>query len=94
MAEPFGPEGLPLELARERILKALQPLGLVEQLPLAAWIAATRATASTSPLGARPSSTRARVAASMLMNPSAVAWRAVAGRSPTSTMCTSPAALR
>jgi len=36
MAEPFGPEGLPLELARERILKALQPLGLVEQLPLAA----------------------------------------------------------
>ena len=36
MAEPFGPEGLPLELARKRILEALQPLGLVEQLPLAA----------------------------------------------------------
>ena len=36
MGEPFGPEGLPLELARERILEALQPLGLVEQLPLAA----------------------------------------------------------
>ena len=36
MAEPFGPEGLPLDLARERILEALQPLGLVEQLPLAA----------------------------------------------------------
>jgi molybdopterin molybdotransferase len=36
MGEPFGPEGLPLELARERILEQLQPLGLVEQLPLAA----------------------------------------------------------
>ena len=36
MSEPFGQEGLPLELARERILEALQPLGLVEQLPLAA----------------------------------------------------------
>ena len=36
MTEPFGPEGLPLELARERILEQLQPLGLVEQLPLAA----------------------------------------------------------
>jgi molybdopterin molybdotransferase len=36
MAEPFGPEGLPLELARDRILEQLQPLGLVEQLPLAA----------------------------------------------------------
>ncbi len=36
MAEPFGPEGLPLELARDRILDQLQPLGLVEQLPLAA----------------------------------------------------------
>jgi molybdopterin molybdotransferase len=36
MTEPFGPEGLPLELARERILEQLQPLGLVEQLPQAA----------------------------------------------------------
>ena len=36
MTEPFGPEGLPLELARERILEQLQPLGLVEQLPMAA----------------------------------------------------------
>jgi molybdopterin molybdotransferase len=33
-AEPFGPEGLPLEEARRRILAAVQPLGRQERLPL------------------------------------------------------------
>ena len=36
MAEPFGPEGLPLELARARILAAVQPLGESDTLPLGA----------------------------------------------------------
>ena len=35
MAEPFGPEGLPLHQARARILAALQPLGGSEILSLA-----------------------------------------------------------
>ena len=34
MAEPFGPEGLPLEQARALILAALQPLGESETLAL------------------------------------------------------------
>jgi hypothetical protein len=34
MTEPFGPEGLPLELARERILEQLQPLLQPETLDL------------------------------------------------------------
>ncbi|MEB3264870.1 MAG: gephyrin-like molybdotransferase Glp [Synechococcus sp.] len=34
-ADPFGPEGLPLEEARQRVLAALQPLGGSERLPLA-----------------------------------------------------------
>ena len=36
MAEPFGPEGLPLEQARALILAALQPLGGNDTLPLGA----------------------------------------------------------
>ncbi|MFN7900204.1 MAG: molybdopterin molybdotransferase MoeA [Synechococcaceae cyanobacterium] len=36
MAEPFGPEGLPLADARQQILAALQPLAGAEILPLAA----------------------------------------------------------
>jgi len=36
MAEPFGPEGLPLEQARALILAALQPLGESENLSLGA----------------------------------------------------------
>ena len=43
MTEPFGPEGLPLEQARAQILERLQPLGLVEQLPLAACLGRTTA---------------------------------------------------
>jgi molybdopterin molybdotransferase len=33
IAEPWGPEGLPLEEAHTRILAGLQPLGLQEELP-------------------------------------------------------------
>ncbi|MCS5693824.1 molybdopterin molybdotransferase MoeA [Cyanobium sp. FGCU-6] len=40
-AEPWGPEGLPLEEARTRILAGLQPLGLREELPLAAGLGRT-----------------------------------------------------
>jgi molybdopterin molybdotransferase len=36
MAEPFGPEGLPLAEARQQILAALQPLSGTETLPLVA----------------------------------------------------------
>ncbi len=36
MAEPFPPEGLPLEQARQRVLAALTPLAGSERLPLAA----------------------------------------------------------
>ncbi|MEB3327076.1 MAG: molybdopterin molybdotransferase MoeA [Synechococcus sp.] len=42
-AEPFGPEGLPLEEARRRILAALQPLGRHERLPLAQALGRTTA---------------------------------------------------
>jgi molybdopterin molybdotransferase len=45
MAEPFGPEGLPLEQARDRILAALQPLGGSEALPLAACLGRVSAAA-------------------------------------------------
>ncbi|MEY4840222.1 MAG: hypothetical protein RLZZ374_1130 [Cyanobacteriota bacterium] len=45
MAEPFGPEGLPLEQARDRILAALQPLGGSETLPLAACLGRVSAAA-------------------------------------------------
>lgn len=45
MAEPFGPEGLPLEQARELILAALQPLGGSETLPLAACLGRVSAAA-------------------------------------------------
>jgi len=45
MAEPFGPEGLPLEQARDRILAALQPLSKSETLPLAACLGRVSAAA-------------------------------------------------
>lgn len=43
MTEPYGPEGLPLEQARARILEQLQPLGLAEGLPLQACLGRTTA---------------------------------------------------
>jgi molybdopterin molybdotransferase len=43
MAEPFGREGLPLTVARERILAQLQPLARREWLPLAACLGRTTA---------------------------------------------------
>ena len=64
--------------------------GISSQVRLAAWMAAMRATASTSPLAAWPLSTALSTAGAMLINPSATARRSVAGRSPTSTMCTWP----
>ena len=45
MTEPYGPEGLPLDEARSRILAALQPLGLHETLPLTAALGRTTAVA-------------------------------------------------
>ncbi len=41
--EPYGREGLPLEQALARILDTLQPLGLSEELPLAACLGRTSA---------------------------------------------------
>ncbi len=45
MAEPFGPEGLPLDQARALILAALQPLGESETLPLGACLGRVSAAA-------------------------------------------------
>ncbi|MFM8259620.1 MAG: molybdopterin molybdotransferase MoeA [Vulcanococcus sp.] len=43
IGEPYGREGLPLELARQRILEALQPLAQEETLPLAQALGRTTA---------------------------------------------------
>ena len=45
MAEPFGPEGLPLEQARALILAAVQPLGESETLALGACLGRVSAAA-------------------------------------------------
>ena len=68
--------------------------GISSQVRLAAWIAAIRATANTSPFGVSPRRMKPRVATSIWIVPWACASRKVGGRSPTSTMRTSPLLLR
>src|SRR5574343_373728 len=60
--------------------------GMRSEVRLAPWMAAMRATPSTSPLPARPSAIRASVLGSITMRPCATATRTVAGLADTSTM--------
>src|SRR6185437_12273210 len=64
--------------------------GTSSEVRLAAWIAATRATPSTSPFFAPPDSTRASVAGSMRIRPPAIATRWVSALPATSTMRAAP----
>src|SRR5674476_382162 len=66
--------------------------GISSAVRFAAWIAARRATPSTSPFSAPPSWIRRRVAACMRMQPQARAMRWVSALPPTSTMCACPRA--
>src|SRR3954469_128818 len=64
--------------------------GISSGVRFAAWIAAIRATPSTSPFFARPAATRRKVAGFIEMRPEATATRRVTAFSPTSTMCAEP----
>src|SRR5687768_1945 len=66
--------------------------GIRSGVRLAAWIAARRATPSTSPFFAPPLATRRSVAGFMWMRPEATATRRVLALPPTSTMWASPRA--
>src|SRR5438105_5144318 len=64
--------------------------GMRSAVRFAAWMAARRATPSTSPLAARPPLTSATLAGRMRMRPEATAMRCVCAFSPTSTMSPAP----
>ncbi len=64
--------------------------GISSEVRLAAWIAAMRATPSTSPFFAVPERTMARVSGFMRMWPSATATRRVSSLAPTSTIRAAP----
>src|SRR3954471_24825407 len=64
--------------------------GINSGVRFAAWIAAMRATPSTSPFFARPAATSRKVAGFIEMRPEATATRRVTAFVPTSTMCAEP----
>src|SRR4051812_23250879 len=64
--------------------------GMSSGVRLAAWMAAMRATPSTSPFFARPAATSRKVAGFIEMRPEATATRRVTAFVPTSTMCAEP----
>src|SRR3954464_14898490 len=68
--------------------------GISSSVRLAAWIAATRATVTTSPFGASPAATRAAVSGDIRTTARARAQREVSDFSETSTMRALPAASR
>ena len=68
--------------------------GISSSVRLAAWIAAIRATATTSPFGLSPAATRAAVAGDIRTTARARAYRSVAGFALTSTIRARPAASR
>src|SRR3954447_26725435 len=68
--------------------------GISSSVRLAAWIAATRATVTTAPLGASPAATRAAVSGDIRTTARARAQREVSDFSETSTMRALPAASR
>ena len=68
--------------------------GIHSSVRLAAWIAASRAVASTSPLGSEPAEIRASVSGAIRTSPRATQTRRVTGFSETSTMRARPFASR
>ena len=68
--------------------------GISSSVRLAAWMAAMRATATTSPFGLSPATTRAAASGDIRTTARARAQRAVGCLSPTSTMRAWPAASR
>src|SRR5438093_902113 len=64
--------------------------GIHSNVRFAAWIPASRATPSTSPLPIEPARTAAAVAGAIAILPLAIAVRTVSGFAPTSTMWAAP----